>query len=100
MKPDYIIIGAGIIGCATALALAREGAQVTILDRGALGAESSWAGGGILLPLLPWDYSDAVVSLAPSLGTNVTATEPTRHLLLVSHILQPTDLHCFTKTSY
>ena len=63
MKPDYIIIGAGVIGCATALALVKEGAQVTILERGALGGESSWAGGGILSPLLPWDYSGAVVSL-------------------------------------
>ena len=63
MKPDYIIIGAGVIGCATALALVKEGAQVTILERGTLGGESSWAGGGILSPLLPWDYSGAVVAL-------------------------------------
>ena len=64
MKPDYIIIGAGVIGCATALGLVKEGAQVTILERGTLGGESSWAGGGILSPLLPWDYCDAVVALA------------------------------------
>lgn len=63
MQPDYLIIGAGVIGCATALELARMGARVTVLERGAAGAESSWAGGGILSPLLPWDYLEPVTKL-------------------------------------
>lgn len=63
MQPDYLIIGAGVIGCATALELARAGARVTVLERGAAGAESSWAGGGILSPLLPWDYLEPVTQL-------------------------------------
>ncbi len=60
MNSDYLVIGAGVIGCATALEFARQGAQVTVLDRGAVGAESSWAGSGILSVLPPWQYSDAV----------------------------------------
>jgi len=63
LQPDYLIIGAGVIGCATALELARAGARVTVLERGAAGSESSWAGGGILSPLLPWDYLEPVTQI-------------------------------------
>lgn len=63
MKQDVIIIGAGIIGLATAERLLVQGAKVTILERNKVGQESSWAGGGILSPLFPWNYSDAVTSL-------------------------------------
>jgi glycine oxidase len=38
----------------TARELALEGWQVSLIDRGVLGRESSWAGGGILSPLYPW----------------------------------------------
>ncbi len=34
-----------------------------MLDKGAVGAESSWAGGGILSPLCPWDYPEQVTRL-------------------------------------
>ncbi|PWB60177.1 MAG: hypothetical protein C3F18_00045, partial [Nitrosomonadales bacterium] len=57
---DIIIIGAGVAGCATALELANQGARIQLIDQGGLGQESSWAGGGILYPLLPWDYAEAV----------------------------------------
>ena len=63
MKQDYIVIGAGIIGLATAERLLAQGAAVTVLERGKTGAESSWAGGGILSPLCPWDYPDEVTRL-------------------------------------
>ena len=63
MEQDVIIIGAGIIGLATAESLLMHGAKVTILDRNLAGQESSWAGGGILSPLCPWHYSDAVTQL-------------------------------------
>lgn len=69
MKPltltthDIIIVGAGVIGLATALKLLENGAKVKILERGQAGMESSWAGGGILSPICPWDYTDAVTQL-------------------------------------
>ena len=63
MKWDVIVIGAGIIGLATAERLLLQGAKVMILERNKVGQESSWAGGGILSPLCPWDYSDAVTQL-------------------------------------
>ncbi|MDP2253160.1 MAG: FAD-dependent oxidoreductase, partial [Thiobacillus sp.] len=64
MKASTIILGAGVSGLSVALALLQRGCGVTVLDRGATGAESSWAGGGILSPLLPWDYAEAVSALA------------------------------------
>ena len=63
MNQDVIVIGAGIIGLATAERLLLQGAKVTILERNKAGQESSWAGGGILSPLFPWDYSDDVTQL-------------------------------------
>lgn len=64
MKDKILVIGAGVIGLSSAHELARLGARVTVLERGNTGAESSWAGGGILFPLLPWDYSVPVTALA------------------------------------
>lgn len=66
MAPDSLIVGGGIIGLSSALEFVRRGARVTVLERGACGSESSWAGGGILSPLLPWDYPTAVTDLTQS----------------------------------
>ena len=56
------------MGCLTALALRDRGCQVTLVERNVVAAqtsgESSWAGAGILFPLLPWMYKDAVNQLA------------------------------------
>ena len=47
-----------------ALDLLQGGRGVTVLERGYAGGESSWAGGGILSPLLPWEYPEPVTALA------------------------------------
>ncbi len=64
LKTSFVVLGAGVSGLSSALALLKRGHAVTLLDRGAAGGESSWAGGGILSPLLPWNYTEAVTSLA------------------------------------
>lgn len=64
MSNRIIVVGAGALGLATAEALLVRGQTVTVLERGQVGRESSWAGGGILSPLCPWDYPDAVTRLA------------------------------------
>ena len=56
------------MGCLTALQLVLRGCSVTLVERNIVAAqtsgESSWAGAGILFPLLPWLYKDAVNQLA------------------------------------
>jgi glycine oxidase len=56
-----------VVGLSVAQRLLLQGATVTLLERGVVGQESSWAGGGILAPLCPWDYPNEVTQLT-SLG--------------------------------
>ena len=58
------IIGSGISGMMTAWMLAGRGCDITLYDKQQPGQESSWAGGGIVSPLYPWRYADAVTRLA------------------------------------
>ena len=51
--PDVAIVGGGIIGCAIAYQLAKAGAAVTIIERGALAREASWASAGLIPPPKP-----------------------------------------------
>src|SRR5829696_5326307 len=49
MPADVIVIGGGVVGCACALALARRGAAVTLLEAGpALALQASGTNSGIL----------------------------------------------------
>lgn len=75
-----IVIGGGVIGLLSAYLLASAGKRVTLLDRGPVGGEASWAGGGIVSPLYPWRYGQAVTALAhwsqdyyPGLGQQLLA---------------------------
>jgi glycine oxidase len=45
---DVVVVGGGVIGLSVAYPCARAGLSVTVLERGALGRESSWAGAGII----------------------------------------------------
>ena len=68
MAKKVVVVGGGIVGCLTALALNDRGCQVTLVERNVVAAqtsgESSWAGAGILFPLLPWLYKKEVNELA------------------------------------
>lgn len=48
----------------SAYELHQAGQDVTLIDRQAMGQESSWAGGGIISPLYPWRYPDQITKLA------------------------------------
>jgi glycine oxidase len=50
---DCIVIGGGVVGLTTARRLAREGLEITLLERSQCGREASWAGAGIIAPPNP-----------------------------------------------
>lgn len=62
---DVVIVGGGIIGLAIARELRLRGAvNVMLIERGTLGAEASWAAGGILAPQIEVDRADDFFRLA------------------------------------
>lgn len=63
LKEKAIVVGGGVIGLTTAYYLHNAGFQVHIFDQSEMGTEASWAGGGILSPLAPWDYPDVINDL-------------------------------------
>jgi glycine oxidase len=60
---DFLVIGGGALGLFTARELVHSGATVGIIDSGMIGQEASWAGGGILSPLRPWNEPAAILCL-------------------------------------
>ena len=77
MSEHVVIVGGGIVGCMTAMELVERGYRVTIVERNQIGSqtsgESSWAGGGIIFPLLPWMYSEPV-NMLTGYGATAYAT--------------------------
>lgn len=61
--PDVIVIGAGVIGCAVAHALAREDVGVLVLDAGTPGAGASQASAGVLAPHIEAQPDSALQTL-------------------------------------
>lgn len=61
-EADLVVIGGGITGISTALFAAREGARVSVVERGWLNAEASGGNAGSLhLQLLSWDFGQKAV---------------------------------------
>lgn len=99
-----VVVGGGIVGCLTALELISRGCQVSLVERNVVASqasgESSWAGAGILFPLLPWMYKEEVNEL--TLAGTVAYPSICEHLLTTTgidpelikcgmQILAPTD---------
>lgn len=62
---DFLVVGGGVVGLASAVALAGAGCSVTLVERApGPGAESSGAAAGILSLLYPWEYPRALQELA------------------------------------
>jgi len=79
MNKRVIIIGGGIVGCLSALEFKKKGFDVTIIEKSDIGHESSSAAAGILYPLMPWKYDDALYEL--SLGAAEFYAELSKKLL-------------------
>ena len=69
------VLGAGMVGVATALELQRLGAQVTLIDRRDPGQETSYGNAGVIArsSLMPFNHPDLWKSL-PTLLRNNTAS--------------------------
>ena len=65
-KRKVAVVGGGIIGCISAIEIKKKGFDVTVFDQSSIGHGSSWAAGGILFPLMPWDYLKKVYDLCKS----------------------------------
>lgn len=63
LRQTILVLGGGVIGLSTAVALAHEGFKVTLLEKRTVGRGCSWVAGGILSALPPWGYGDAVATL-------------------------------------
>ncbi|TWT99724.1 Hydrogen cyanide synthase subunit HcnC precursor [Botrimarina colliarenosi] len=61
---DAVVVGGGVIGLSIAYELACEGLSVTLLERGELGKEASWAGAGILPPASWYTDHPAIDAMA------------------------------------
>lgn len=65
---EVVVVGAGMVGLATAWHLQREGVQVTVVDHEGVAAGSSWGNAGWLAPALTLPLPDPAI-----LGTGVLA---------------------------
>ncbi|MBI3857513.1 MAG: glycine oxidase ThiO [Planctomycetes bacterium] len=72
-SPDVLIVGGGIVGAAIAWRLAKAGAAVTLVEKGPIGREASWAAGGMLTPVHLADYPAA---LAAACSASLALYEP------------------------
>lgn len=61
---DVVVVGAGVIGAAVALALARRDLDVTVVDPGVREERATWAAGGMLSPLGEADEPGPFLDLA------------------------------------
>src|SRR5256885_22652 len=61
---DIVVVGAGVIGCATAYELARRGASVEIVDDRPAGMGATQASAGLLAPFVEADAESPLHGLA------------------------------------
>ena len=71
--PDVLVVGGGIVGSAIAWRLAKAGAAVTLVEKGPIGREASWAAGGMLTPVHLAEYPPA---LAGACSASLALYEP------------------------
>lgn len=82
---DVVIVGAGVVGCATASLLARRGARVAVFDAGAIASGASGRNAGLVEH--PYDpaqedlYAETIALLSETLGKQMPV-EPANVLLL------------------
>lgn len=103
-----VVVGGGIIGCATAYELAKAGCAVTVIERGTVGSEASGAAAGMLAPLgesasrfeelalASWKlYPHVVGELRAATGTDVEyTTTGSLYALVASEDIRAAEAWC------
>jgi len=79
MKPDVLIVGAGIIGAACADALSAQGLRVTVIERDAVGSGATAAGMGHLVAMDDNEAELALSSHSLELWKELVEGQPQRH---------------------
>src|SRR5579862_7837732 len=85
-NPDVLVVGGGIVGTAIAWRLAKDGVSVTLLEKGEIGREASWAAGGMLTPVHLADYPPALADLC---GASLALYEPLCREILAASGVDP-----------
>ena len=72
---DVVVIGAGIIGCAVAHAVAHRGAKTVVLEARAVAGGATQASAGVLAPFIeaPSDGPLHASRVTPGLRSNIAA---------------------------
>ncbi len=60
---QILVVGGGVQGLCTAIALARDGHDVQLVERETPGQRASWVAAGLLTPSSPWKYPQGLVDL-------------------------------------
>jgi glycine oxidase len=60
---QVLVVGGGVQGLAIAMALARDGHDVQVVEREIPGQRASWVAAGLLTPSSPWTYPRGLVDL-------------------------------------
>lgn len=81
---EIAIVGGGIIGCTLAYELARKGISVTLVERGAIGGEASWASAGIISP--------PSQKMTPAVRVELTARSIAAYPWLVAAVQEETGI--------
>lgn len=108
--PRVVIVGGGIIGCASAYELAKAGCTVTVVERGTVGSEASSAAAGMLtvlgstarpdplhvLALASWRlYPETVGELRAATGVDVEyTTTGTLYALFTADEVRVAEAQC------
>ena len=70
---DVAVIGGGILGLSAALALARAGASVAVLEAEAIGHGASGRNGGLVVPSLPRNGPDQAIAALGEAGERLVS---------------------------
>lgn len=93
VKADVVVVGCGIMGATTALALAKEGVSVVVLERQRIGEGASSRPGGFVVPTFAVSQPGAVIDTLGETGERLVASTA-RSADRVFELARQYDIEC------